>query len=170
MHTFDHHELGRTDETVKLELREESQAAITRMAQQCSRSIDIISRDLDPDLFDTAEFLDAVRAMILNNRRARVRLLVMDPKKIVSKGHRMVELARTLSSFIEFRVPSAEHRDFNEMLMVADNTGYLHRLNPDRFEATVNFNDKLVSKHLMLEFDEMWSKSTTDSNLRKLTI
>lgn len=170
MYILDDYELGRTEDTIKIESREDNQIAVSRMAQQCKTTIDIISRDLDPDLFDTIEFIDAVKNMVLNNRRARVRMLVAEPKKIVSRGHRLVDLTRTLPTYMDIRVPGMEHKDFNEMLFIADTTGYLHRLNSERFDATVNFNDKRVAKYLGKEFNEMWGKATQDTNLRQLKI
>lgn len=170
MQSFENYELGRTDETVKIKLREENQLAVVRMAEQCKRSMDILSGDLDPDLFDKMEFLDAAKKMILANRRTKIRILVLDTKKIVTRGHRLINLARTLSSFIDIRVPGEEHMDFNEMLFVADTTGYIHRLYSERFDATVNFNDKRVSKHLIQQFDEIWEKASQDTNLRQITL
>lgn len=170
MLNFDNFELGRTDDTVTIDSREENQNAILSMAQQSKWTIEIISRDLDPDLFDRVEFVDTLKKMVLNNRQATVHMLVFEPKKIVNRGHRLVDLARSLPSFIDIRVPAKEHQDFNEMLFIADATGYLHRLHSERFDATINFNDKRVARHLRLEFDEMWGKATQDSNLRQLSI
>lgn len=170
MYTFEEYELARTDDTFKIETRDENKHAVVKMAQQSRKSIEIISRDLDPDLFDTIEFIDAVKTMVLGNRRSSVRILVFDPKKIVTRGHRLLELTRTLTTNTDIRVPSFEHKDFNEMLFITDTTGYVHRLNPERFDATVNFNDKRVSRHLMLKFNDMWSKATQDINLRTLTL
>lgn len=170
MPIFDDYELGRTDEIITIDSRKDNRIAILKMAQQCRRTIDILSRELDPDLFDTVDFIDTVKSMVLANRKAEVRMLVAEPKKIVSSGHRMVELTRTLPSYLKIRVPSKEHQDFSEMLFIADTTGYLHRLHSERFDATLNFNDKRVAKHLQQEFNEMWSKASQDTNLRQLTI
>lgn len=170
MLSFDDFELGRTDDTVTVDSREENQNAVLKMARQSKWTIEIISRELDPDLFDRVEIIDTLKRMVLNNRQATIRMLVFDVKKIVSRGHRLVDLARSLPSFIDIRVPAKEHQGFNEMLFIADATGYLHRLHSERFDATINFNDKRVAKHLRLEFDEMWGKATQDSNLRQLTI
>lgn len=170
MRTFDDYELGRTDDTIKIDTRQENIHAVLSMARQTRNTMEIISRDLDPDLFDNPDFIDSVKSMILDNRKASIRILVFDPKKIVTRGHRLIELARSLPTYIDIRVPGVEHRGFNELLFVADMTAYLHRLIPDRFDATLNFNDKRVSKHLVKEFDEMWTTATQDTNLRKLTI
>jgi len=150
--------------------REENGIAVVKMAQQCRRAIEIISRNLDPPLFDDSDFLDAAKGMALKNRGLSVRLLVFEPKKIVSRRHRLVDLARSLPTFIEMRVPPVEYKDFNEMVFIADSTGYLHRLYAERYEAKVNFNDKRVARYLVKEFDEMWDKSAQDINLRQLSI
>ena len=170
MQTFDNYSLGRTNDAIDIGTREENRLAVVKMAQQCQRTIDIISRELDPDLFDNAEFLDAVKAMVLKNRRSDVRILVFEPKTIVSRRHRLIDLTRSLPTYMEIRVPPKEYQDFNEMVFVADTTGYLHRLHTDRFEAKVNFNDKRVARYLLKEFDELWDKSTQDTNLRQLSI
>ena len=170
MPIFDDYELGRTDEIIQIDSREDNCIAVQKMAKQSQRTIDILSRELDPDLFDSIEFVDALKSMVLANRNAKIRILVAEPKKIVSRGHRLVDLYRTLPTYLDIRVPSKEHQDFNEMLFIADTTGYLHRLHPERFDATLNFNDKRVAKHLRQEYDEMWGKATQDTNLRQLTI
>lgn len=170
MHTFDDYELGRTDDTVRIENREENVHAITKMASQCRYTIEIISRELEPAIFDTVEFVEAAKRLALGNKRARVRMLVFEPVKIVRRGHRLITLATSLSSFLESRVPSQEHKSFNETMFIADATGYLHRLDTDRFEGAVNFNDRRASKHLLAKFDGMWARAKPDMNLRRMTL
>ena len=170
MQTFDKYELGRTDETVDITTREENRIAVVKMAQSCQRTIEIISRELDPALFDDGEFLDAVKAMVLKNRRAVVRMLVFEPKQIASRRHRLLDLARAMPTFLEMRVPPQVYQDFDETVFIADSTGYLHRLYTNRYEAKVNFNDKRVARYMVKEFDEMWDKSVQDINLRQLSI
>lgn len=170
MQNFEDCELGQTEDEFSIELREENRCAVTRMAEQGQSSIDIVSRELDPDLFDTKDFIDAVKTMVLNNHRSRIRILVFNPKRIVSRRHRLLDLARTLTSNIDIRVPSYEHMNFSEMMFITDATGYLHRLYPGRYEASVNFNDKRVSGNFRKQFNEMWEKAVQDTNLRKLAI
>ena len=170
MQTFEDCELGVTEDEFSIELREENQLAVARMAQQCQSSIEIVSRDLDPDLFDTNEFIEAVKLMVSNNHRSSIRILVFNPKRVVSRRHRLLDLARTLTSNIDIRVPSYEHMSFSEMIFIADTTGYLHRNYPGRFEATINFNDKRTASNFRKTFNEMWDKASQDTNLRKLAI
>ncbi|MCH7695364.1 MAG: hypothetical protein IIB73_03580 [Proteobacteria bacterium] len=170
MQIFEDYKLGRTDDAVQIDNRKLNHIAITKMAQQCKRTIEIISRELDPPFFDTEEFVEACKKMILANRNARLRIIVFEPQAIIARGHRLLNLAGTLSSFFEFRKPDQEYSNFNEALFITDSTGYVHRKNTERFEGIVNFNDKRQSRYLLQKFDDIWEKSATDSNMRQLHI
>lgn len=170
MYTFDNYELGRTADSVTIESREENRLATNRMTQQSRNSIEIISRDLDSQIYDTQDFIDAVRRIVLENYHAKVRIIVLDPAVIIKQSHRLVNLAMDLTSFIEIRKPGIEYTGFNEALLVADDCGYIHRVKSDRYEATVNFNDRRTTKYLLDHFNEMWNKSRGDTNMRKLHI
>jgi hypothetical protein len=170
MYKFDDYTLGRTDETVQLENRDENRIAALRMVQQSRHSIAIISRTLAPEVYDNVEFVEAMKNLILQNRHSNVRLLVFDTQSIIRHGHRLISLIMNLSSYIECRTPGPEFSHFNEDLFIADSIGYIHRLNADRFESTLNFNDPRVSRHLLQDFQHMWDRAVPDSNFRKLHI
>ena len=82
----------------------------------------------------------------------------------------VVDLALNLTSFIEFRKPETEFKTFNESLFIADTTGYIHRHSTERYEGTLNFNDKRLSKILTERFEEMWGRATPDPNLKRVHI
>ena len=170
MYTFENSQLGITDDEVSIETSEEHLMAATHMVQQCRRHICIISRELDPLVYGVESFVETVKSMLLANRRARVRILVFDSLAISRRGHQLLNLANKLPSFVEFRRPGKEYNDFNESVFIADSTGYVYRSSATRFEGSVNFNDRRKSKTFMDVFEEMWSRSTPDANLRQLTI
>lgn len=170
MYTFDNYELGLTDDNVTIESRDENRFATIKMVQQSRNSIEIISRDLDSQIYDTPEFIDAIRKIILENNHARIRIIVLDPRVIIKQSHRLVNLAMDLSTFIDIRKPGIEHSGFNEAMLLADACGYIHRLKSDRYVGTVNFNDGRTTRYLQNRFNEMWNKSLSDVNLRKLHI
>lgn len=160
--------LGETDEEFELERSDEVREACVSLARQARRTLDLVSRHLDPGLFDNDEFAGAVRELIVNSRRAQMRILVLDAAPVVARGHRLVELAQRLSSYISIRVPAPEHKDFNEAWLVADATGFLHRRFSDRFEAAANFDDRRHATALVNRFDEIWQRAQPDANLRRL--
>lgn len=160
--------LGATDLAFEVDRADALRVALLEMTSQARRNLDIVSRHLDPSLFDHEEFVDAVKRLVLGSTRAQVRLLVLDPAPLVSRGHRLLTLAQRLSSYIDVRVPAPEHREFNEAWLVADKDGYAHRRFSDRFEATVNFHDPRLAVHLTNRFDELWQRAQADPNLRRL--
>jgi len=164
---FSHHILGQTEGELQIETSEDNRLAITCLTRQSSRTIDIISRRLDPGIYDTTDFIDAIRQFALKNHHSRVRILVYEPEKIARRGHRLINVAASLSSFFHIRTPGMEFKDFNESLFVADKTAYVHRLFSERYEASVNFNDKRMAHSLVNQFEEMWEKATPDSSLRR---
>lgn len=162
--------LGESDETLDIDDRATLAAVCLSMVSQCTRRLTIVSRHLDPALYDNDAFVDAVKAVALGNRRAEIRLLVIDSRPLVSTGHRLLELANRLPSFITLRAPARQHRTFNEAILLADTCGYVHRQFSDRFEATASFNDKRVVAVLDDQIAEMWERGVPDTNFRRLHI
>jgi len=62
------------------------------------------------------------------------------------------------------------HREFNEAWLVADATGYVYRPMSDRFEATVDFNDRHQASQLVARFNEIWERAQPDPNQRRLSL
>lgn len=160
--------LGASDRLFETARAEELGRVLLELAQQARRTLDLVSRHLDPPLYDREDFVDAVKQLVLGSSRARVRLLVLDPAPVVTHGHRLVPLAQRLSSYVELRVPAPEHREFNEAWLVADKDGYAHRRFSDRYEASCNFHDPRLATHLTNRFDELWQRAQPDPNLRRL--
>jgi hypothetical protein len=170
MHTFQEHKLGETEDRVQIETAAHHRLAAIRMAQQARRQIEIVSRDLEPAVYDTPEFVEALKRLALANKRARVRIITFDPQAIVTRGHRLLEVSGVLSSFFELRKGGHEHKDYGGSLFLADAMGYIRRSSSDRYEGELNFRDPRQSRLLLAEFDEMWGKSVPDPNFRRFTI
>lgn len=170
MTNFNEYKIGVNNKLLQLESFEENRQLATIVVQQARNTLEIISRLLDPIIFNTPEFIDAVRLMVTGNRQPRIRIIVFDPETIVRNGHRLVDFAGSLTSFIEMRKAAREFHSYNESLLLADNTAYIHRINAERFEATANFNDRRQVKFFIDDFENMWSSALPDPNLRRLSI
>jgi hypothetical protein len=170
MYTFESYQIGEDSEPVQISSSGEHHAAACTMSSQSKRNICIISRELDPTVYNVPEFINSVKKMILAHSRSRLRVIVFEPRLIATRGHLLLDLAAILPSFIEFRTPGKKYKSFNESLFVADNTAYIYRNSADRFDGTVNFNDRQKSKVFMDVFEEMWTHSTPDPNLRRMSL
>lgn len=160
--------LGTTHEEFELERSETVCEVVLSLTTQARRSLDMVSRHLDPALYDNEAFGAAIRELVVDSRRAQVRILLLDSAPVVARGHRLVELARRLSSFITIRIPAPAYKNLNEAWLVADATGYLYRRFSDRPEATANFADPRQATHLTNRFEEIWQRAQPDADMRRL--
>jgi hypothetical protein len=165
---FEDYLLGQTQGSVQLETREENRLAALAMTRNARTTLDIVSRSLDRMVYDNSDFVKAVRYLVINNRRAYIRVLVHDVQPLISRGHGLVRLARRLSTFVSFRIPAKEHMHYNSAFLVADQTGVIYNPLADRYEGTVNFNDPPWARDLATLFDEIWDTGSPDPNLRRL--
>jgi hypothetical protein len=108
--------------------------------------------------------------MLLEYRRARVRIIVFEPRQIVQRGHQLLRLSQDLTSFIEIRRGGRQHEQYSEALFVADDCGFIHRLTHNRYEATAGFSHRRRCQALLNEFEIMWTAAVPDSNLRRIRI
>ncbi len=162
--------LGISELEIELHSRDETRHAATLMVAQCEESVEIFSRDLDAPLYGQGDFLQALGALCLRNRKARVRLLVQMPLVAVRRAYRFVELARRLSSSIELRQPHTDYRQHNEAFLIADQCGLIQRPLSDRYEGSANFHNPVHAARKLEFFTEVWERSETHPEFRRLHI
>ena len=168
---FSNFRLGEsTEDTVKISSREENAAAAVELVKQARKKLAVISHELDPKVYDQPDFLEVLRQLALKNRYVEIRVIVFEPEIIVRKGHKLLDLAGKISSFIELRKVAPKYKSFNEAVLIADEVGYLYRESIERYKGNVNFNSPRESKHLLDVFNEMWETAKPDPNLRKVHI
>ncbi len=140
------------------------------MLEHARLGVDIVSYRLDPAVYDHDEVCEHLKRMVLERPRARVRVLVTDGEAAAHRGHRLVDLAQRLSSFIEIRRPAREHQDFAEALLVVDRIGVIWRRVASRYEASAWFGDPARARDFADRFDAMWAPATPDPNFRRLRL
>lgn len=141
------------------------------MATQAGRRINIFSQDLDSSILDDDSFCDALRTFVVeHNRAAQVRILVQRPQTAIRQGHRLVELARKLSSFVEIRRPASQHASVADAFLTFDNSSYIHRELGDRPEGKACYQDSLRTLELNRRFDEIWAMAEPEPEFRRLGI
>ena len=171
MHNFSDYKLGESsDEMLSIETRQENADACLEIVKQSKLKLAIISHELDPFVYDTLEFSDAVRNLVLNGSHVEIRILVFNPDIVVKRGHLLLDIAGRLSSFIELRKPAPEYNSFNEAVLIADEVGYVFRENIERYRGKVNFNSRRESKYLLDVFNIMWDAAKPDPNFRRMHI
>lgn len=138
------------------------------MAAQARREILVFGRTLESALYDHPPFLDAVRRLALSRPVQSVRILVFDARSAAESGHRLVDLARHLTSRIEIRRVAEEDQDRLDAFMVVDERGYVRRRLADTMEAVADFDNPLEARQLRSDANQIWERSTQESELRRL--
>jgi hypothetical protein len=162
--------LGKTCQEIRLETRLHNRKLAVHMAAQGHKALRIFTRDLDPSIFDHKEFIAATKALAIYSRFSKVQILAFNSRKIAQRGHRLVELARKISSSIEIRKPEKRFESNLSAFMTVDALGYIYRKLDDRFEGICNYYDPLRAKELDKLFAEIWQHSQVDTEMRRLNI
>ncbi len=140
------------------------------MAELCRHRLDIVSRSLEPMVYDSQGFLDAVKKLTVTNRGS-VRIIVLDPSTLISRsGHRLIEMALRLSSYMEIRRPGEHHAGFNEAMLIADRLMVVHRKYSDRYEGMANFHAPRLAYSLTENFEAIWQNAETIPDFRRLML
>lgn len=157
-----------SDHRRELESWTDNQVAAVEVGTAAKRALRMLTYDLEPQIYGEPDFIEVVRGVATSGRFASVRVLVQDSARAVRDGHRLVELARRLPSFIEMRTPHADHRNLIEAYLVADERALLYRKQADRYEGFVDVDDPLQARRLVREFDQVWGRAAPDPELRRL--
>ncbi|HDP88443.1 MAG TPA: hypothetical protein ENN42_00545 [Thioalkalivibrio sp.] len=166
----DRYQLGANHEPLILDTIELNRAAALRLAQQARRSLYIVTRDLDPAVYDNNEFDTALAELARQSRYAEIRILVNNTEPAIAYGHRLIETARRLSSYIQIRRINPDHSHCNEAYLIADRRGVLHRGKADLYEATLEFNNPARARDLHAQFLSLWEPAEHDPNFKRLHI
>lgn len=147
---------------------EETREVAVAFVCAARREVHLYSPDLEPRLYDHQPFLDALRALAISGRRAGIYILTRDAGPAITRGHRLIELARQLSTFIEIRRIAETARERSDAFLVVDRRAVVHRPNWNRYEGTAEPDDPLQARLLIQEFDPLWEAATADPALRRL--
>lgn len=155
---------------IELSSKDEVKIINIAMTQKAQRKIDIITRSLDPAVFDNNDFIEALRQLSIKSKFTRVRILILDAEPAIKNGHRLISLIQQLTSSIEVRKISEEYKGYNEAFMIYDETGLIYLRYADRYAGIANFDRKRMATELTNFFNEVWEHSEPDPNLRRLHI
>jgi hypothetical protein len=168
--TIDDLRLGETSLELEVERLTEASAVAHALAAQAQRTLLLHTEDLEPDIYDDSAFLDAVSRLARDHSQSHIWILIHDARKVVQNGHRLIEIARRLSSTIQLRRPAPQYRNNHESFLLADGCGYLHRPIATRYEGTANFHDPGKVADFEKYFMEVWERSEADEEIKRLYI
>ena len=166
--SLEDHILGETGSELTFTNAEDGARIALAMVGQARKDLAILSRDLDPQLYDTQAFVETVSAHCRRSRHSRVQILIQEPAAVTKNGHRLLWLAQRLTSSIEMRKVAEDYQGLEEAYLIVDRTGLVYRSQGALLRGTANFNDRARARSLAAGFQEIWDKSLPDRELQRL--
>ena len=140
------------------------------LCASAARYVFILSPRLDHQVFDNPEMSSALASLARASRQTEVRILISDSRQIVSRGHRLVQLARRLPTSIHIR-KLPEHPDCHgEPVITRDMDGVLFNPGGSDHEGFYEPNSRASARKHLEHFEELWRHGTADVELRSLSL
>ncbi|MFI4890762.1 MAG: hypothetical protein ACHQIL_09550 [Steroidobacterales bacterium] len=152
--------------TTMSEVREAS----LRVANSANRVLSIFTHDLEPQIYGEEPFLEAVKRLVLARAYAKVRVLIADPARAVVDKNRFMGMARRLTSCIDMRSMSEEVSASAGAFIIADDRALVYRPRANSWDGMSDMNDPAVAKIYLNFFEEIWSNSVQESQLRQMLV
>lgn len=165
-----HGRLGGHDQAQLSTSAEEIALAVLNMCQQAGNIVRISSPSLNPQIFGGPQLADALSSLARINRYTEVRILVSRPRSVTASGHRLLALSRRLSTGVIMRTWALDEHEHHPEYVLVDDCGLVELPGRDEEPARVHFNHRARVATLAAEFDEIWHKSKTGSDLRTFVL
>ena len=158
---------ARTDEplTVITSLAE-ARVAVDTAAASAQRMISIYTPDLEPELYDQSAFLEIIKRFVLSRSFSKVRVLLVDPARVMRDSNRFIAMGRRLSSYIDIRYVADHGPQRASAYLIADDRAIFYRLRADSWDGIADFNNPAVARLYLNEFDTVWNASAPENALR----
>lgn len=151
-----------------LKTRTEFRDAATELARASARQIALLTYAFEREVYGSPDFVGSVQSLATRHRMARIRILIHSPEWASRSGHRLVELARRLTSFIEIRELHEQDKQLTSEVMVVDESGLLYRDSPDTLVARYQPSAPQEARAWLRRFDGLWAGGTAVQALRRL--
>ncbi len=141
-----------------------------QLCESAAREICILSPRLDHEAFDNPDLVDAIGVLVRSSRQTRVRILVSDARALVTRGHRLLQLARRLPSLVQIR-KLAEHPQWKgETIVICDRDGVLYKPADSDHDSFYEPSSRASTRRHLELFEELWRHSVQDVELRSLSL
>jgi hypothetical protein len=144
----------------------EARVAVDTAAASAQRMISIYTPDLEPDLYDQSSFLEVIKRFVLSRSFSKVRVLLVDPARVMRDSNRFVAMGRRLSSYIDIRHVAHHAPQRASAYLIADDRAIVYRLRADKWDGIADFNNTAVARLYLTEFDTLWNASAPGETLR----
>lgn len=153
----------------RFESAEEASSHLLALLSHAKRTLNVCSPDFEPWLYNNSSVQQACVQFLLAHPRNRLRVLLKDSSRAVTQGHRLINLARRMSSNMQIR---KLHPDYpvQGAFLLTDEHSALVRPEPDRFAGYALYQSPARTRQLQRQFDVAWDHSLSDPDLRSFLL
>ena len=148
----------------------EVRSAVIQVTCVANRTLSILTHDLEPDVYDHDDFLETLKKFILARTFARVRVLILDPARVLLSASRFVAMGRRLNSYIEFRRVMPELSGHPEAFFIADEHALVYRARAETWDGISDTYEPAVARMYLSKFESIWNACETEPEVRQLQI
>lgn len=145
-------------------------AAARRLVTDTRYNASLFTQRLDPRVFGDRTFADAVKQLLLMQRYAHLRVLVVEPQQATRAPHALLELGRLLTSRIEFREVAPGRPAPPDEWLLADGRLLLERNGNEAVDARLFRDDPATARERQRRFDNLWDHAVPSAELRRLRL
>jgi len=140
------------------------------LLEQARRSLSLYSPDLEPWLYNHNSVQQACTRFLLAHPRNRLRILLGDSSRAVKQGHRLLTLARRLTSNMQIRKLHPDYPAQACAFLVADDCGVLVRPEPSQCSGHALYQDPGRARQRQRQFNTAWDHGLSDPDLRSFLL
>ncbi len=159
-----------SDTLILLDSLEDFVEHVDKLIQAGRRDVKILSRTLEPALYDRDIFVKSLSCLARSHPQARVEILLKNTKSLAENGHKIVRLAQRLPSKINIRRLTIEPEDDAMAFMIVDKDKLLFKNDESSMQGFANLEAGPEVKHLMDTWERLWQNSEADPQLRPLSL
>lgn len=152
------------------ESREDARRHTLAMFAQAQHSLRLYSPDLEPWLYNQSDIVQAATSFLLAHPRNHLRILLADPTLAIRQGHRLLTLARRLTSSIQIRTLNPDYPAQTSAFLVVDERCLLIRPEPERIAGYALYQNPGRARALRHQFDTAWERSLSHPDLRSFLL
>jgi hypothetical protein len=149
---------------------DEVRAAVVQVTGVATRTLSILTHDLEPDIYDHDDFLETLKKFILARTFARVRVAIVEPDRVILSASRFVAMGRRLNSYIEFRRLGPEYRHQPDSFFIADEQALVYRARAESWEGMSDTYEPAVARMYLSRFDALWNACEAESEAQRLQL
>lgn len=144
---------------------------LQQMLASGRRYVDILSAQLDPQLFAHPDVCDQLSRLAREHRHAEIRILVKETSALLGKRHALIALQQRLTSKIKIRQLKVAPQNESQGYVIVDQRQLLLQHHDGEFDGFCNTDTAPQAKALLEEFNALWQRQADEiAELRPLSL